>query len=142
MTREENFIKNAKCKHGHRSAMSNSDWGDLNKNCTVVKLHDVCRNPKCICQKQITFTPKQLQLEGSVFKNTMKNFFKGTEKMWNYFSKPGLKIATPINSAGVAAKTKNPQSAEITSNILKSLTSGKNLSLTDLHGHGLRFKFM
>ena len=114
----------------------------LIKKFTVSKLHDVCHNPKCICQKQITFTPKQLQLEGSGFKNTMKNFFKGTEKMWNYFIKPGLKKATPINSAGVAAKIKNPQSAETTGNILKSLTGGKFLSLTDLHGHGLRLKFM
>ena len=57
--------------------------------------------------------------------------------MWNNFIKPGLKIATPIISAGVAAKTKNPQLAEITSNILKSVIGGKILSLTDMHGHGL-----
>ena len=35
-----------------------------------------------------------------------------------------MKIATPIVSAGVAMKTKNPQSAEVTKNIIKSLTSG------------------
>ena len=35
MTRGQDFIKNAKCIHGHRSAMSNSAWCDLNKNCTV-----------------------------------------------------------------------------------------------------------
>ena len=45
--------------------------------------------------------------------------------MWNNFVKLGLKIATPILLAGVAAKTKNPQPAEITSNILKHLTVGK-----------------
>ena len=50
---------------------------------------------------------------------------KGTSQMWNNFIKPGLKLASPLISAGVAAKTKNPQSAQITSNILKSLTSGK-----------------
>ena len=33
----------------------------------------MCHNPKCKCQKQITFTPKQFQLEGAGFKNTMKN---------------------------------------------------------------------
>ena len=37
MTKGENFIKNAKCTHGHRSTMSNS-WCDFNKNCTVLKL--------------------------------------------------------------------------------------------------------
>ena len=53
MTRGEDFIKNAKSTHGHRSAMSNSAWCDLNKNCTVLKLHDMCHSPKCKCQKQI-----------------------------------------------------------------------------------------
>ena len=52
MTRADNFMKNAKCKLGHRSPMSNLAWCDLNKNCTVLKLHDMCHNPKCNCQKQ------------------------------------------------------------------------------------------
>ena len=42
MTRGEDYIKNAKCAHGHRSAMSNLAWCDLNKNFTVLKLHDMC----------------------------------------------------------------------------------------------------
>ena len=62
--------------------------------------------------------------------------------MWNNFIKPGLKIATPIISAGVAGKTKNPQSAQTTSNILKSLTGGKILRLTNLLGNGLGLKVM
>ena len=57
MIRGEDFIKNAKCTHGHGSAMSNSAWCGLNKNCTVLKLHDMCHNPKCKCQKQITASP-------------------------------------------------------------------------------------
>ena len=142
MTRGQDFIKNAECTHGHRSAMSNSAWCDLNKNCTVLKLHDFCHNPKCKCQKQITFSPNQFQLEGAGFKNTMKKIFKGSQTAWNKFLKPALKIATPIISAGVAMKTKNPQSAQVTSNILKSLTGGKILSLTDMHGRGLRLKVM
>ena len=67
MTEGEVLIKSAKCTRGHRSAMSNSAWCDLNKNCTVFKLHDVCHNPKCNCQKQITFSPRQFQLEGNGF---------------------------------------------------------------------------
>ena len=73
MTRGEPFIKNAKCSHGHRSAMSHSAGCDLNTNCTVLKLHDMCHNPKSKCQKQITFSPNQFQLEGAGFKNTIKN---------------------------------------------------------------------
>ena len=51
-------------------------------------------------------------------------------------------MATPMISAAVTAKTKSPQSAQITNNILKSKTGGKALSLTDLHGNSLRLKVM
>ena len=57
--------------------MSNSAWCDLNRNCTVLKLHEMCHNPKCKCQKQITFGPNQFQLEGAGFKNTRKKCLKG-----------------------------------------------------------------
>ena len=140
MTRGQDFIKSSKCSHGHRSAMSNSAWCDLNKNCTVLKLHDMCHNPKCKCQKQITFSPNQLQLEGGSIKSKLKSSFRGTKTAWDKFIKPGLKIPTPLISAAVAAKTKNPQSAQITNSILKTLTGGKILSLTDMHGNGLRLK--
>ena len=142
MTKGEDFTKSAKCTYRHRSAMSNSAWFDLNKNCTVLKLHDMCHNPKCKCQKQITFTPKQFELEGGSIKSKLQKNFKGTQTAWKKFIRPGLKKATPLISAAVAAKTKNPQSTQITSNILKSLTGGKILSLTDMHGKGLRLKVM
>ena len=45
-------------------------------------------------------------------------------------------MVAPIISIGVAVKIRNPQSIEITSNILKSLTVGKNLGLTDIYGNG------
>ena len=81
MTRGQDFVKNAKCTHGHQSAMSNSAWCDLNKNCSVLKLHDMCHNPKCKCQKQITFSPKQFQLEGSGFKNTLKKYLREVKQL-------------------------------------------------------------
>ena len=68
--------------------------------------------------------------------------FRGTKKTWDSFIKPSLAMATPLISAAVAAKTKNPQSAQITNNMLKSLTRAKILSLTDMHGRGLRSKVM
>ena len=37
-------------------------------------------NPKCNCQKQITFTPKQIQLEGAGFKITMEKYSKVLKK--------------------------------------------------------------
>ena len=117
MTKGEDFFKNAKFSHGHRSAMSNSAWCDLNNNCTVLKLHDMCHNRKCKCQKQITFAPKQFQLEDGSIKNKLQKIFRGTKTAWDSFIKPGLKMATPLISAAVAAKTKNPQSAQITNTI-------------------------
>ena len=142
MTKGSDFIKSGKCTHGHRSAMSNNAWCDFNKNCTVLKLHDMCHNPKCKCQKMITFTPNQFQLEGKGFKNKLQKIFRGTKKAWDSFIKPSLKMATPLISAAVAAKAKTPQSAQVTNSILKSLTGGKVLSLTDMHGNGLRLKVM
>ena len=68
MTRGGDFIKSAKCSHGHRSVMGNSAWCDLNKNCTVLNLHDMCHNPKCKCQKQITFTLKNYNWKVLVLK--------------------------------------------------------------------------
>ena len=81
MTKGEDFVRNAKCKQGNRSAMSNSAWCDLNKTCTVLKLHDMCHNRKCECQKQITFSPKQFQVEGAGLKNTMKKYLEDHKQL-------------------------------------------------------------
>ena len=72
MTTGQVFIKNAKCSHGRRSAMSNSAWCDLKKNCTALKLHDMCHNPKCNCQNMITFTAHQFMLEGGSIKSKLE----------------------------------------------------------------------
>ena len=122
--------------------MSNSAWTDLNSQGKILNLPDKCPNPKCDCQKNITFTPHQYMLDGGSIKSKLQKFFRGTKKAWDSFIKPGLKMATPLISAAVAAKTKNPQSAQITNNIIKSLTGGNILSLTDMHGRGLRLKVM
>ena len=142
MTKGEDFIKRGRCKNKHCSCQSNSAWSDLNSKGNILKLHDKCPNPKCRCQKIITFTPHQYMLEGGSIKSKLQKIFRGTKKAWDSFIKPGLKMATPLISSAVTAKTKNPQSAQVTNSILKSLTGGKVLSLTDLHGNGLRLKVM
>ena len=88
------------------------------------------------------FTPHQYMLEGGSIKSKLQKIFRGTKKAWDSFIRPGLKMATPLISAAVTAKTKNPQSAQVTNCILKSLTGGKILSLTDIPGNGLRSKVM
>ena len=142
MTKGEDFIKSGRCKNNHCSSISNSAWTDLNSKGNILKLHDKCPNPKCGCQKIIIFTPNQYMLEGGSIKSKLRKIFRGTKKAWDSFIKPGLKMATPLISAAVAAKTKNPQSAPVTNSFLKSLTGGKILSLTDIHGNGLRLKVM
>ena len=142
MTRGQDFIKNAKCTHGHRSAMSSSAWCDLYKNCTVLMLHDMCHNPKCKCQKMITFSPNQFELEGAGFKSTMKKIFKGSQTAWSKFLKPTINTIAPVIVMAVEAKSKNKQVGAATTNKLKSLTGGKILSLTDMHGRGLRLRVM
>ena len=142
MTRGSDFVKSRKCSHGHRSAMINSAWCDLKKNCTVLNLHDFCHNPKCICQKQTTFSPNQFQLEGGSTKNKLKSFFRGTQTAWNKFLKPALNMASPYIGIAVSAKTKKPKVGQATANILKSITGGKVLSLTDLHSNGLSLRVL
>ena len=142
MTRAENFMKKGKCSKNHCSSMSNSAWTDLNSQGNILKLHDKGPNPRCDCQKIITFTPHQYMLEGGSIKSKLQKTFRGTQTAWNKFIKPGLKMATPLISAVVAAKTRDPQSAQVTNSILKSLTGGKILSLTDMNGNGLRLKVM
>ena len=142
MTKGEDFIKRGKCKKNHCSSKSNSAWTDLNSNGNILKLHDKCPNPKCGCQKIIIFTPHQYMLEGGLIKSRLQKIFRETKKTWDGFIEPGLKRATSLIPAAVALKSKNPQSAQVTNSILKSLTGDKILSFTDTHGHGLRLKVM
>ena len=142
MTRAENFIKKGKCSKNHCSSMSNQAWTDINSQGNILKLHDKCPNPKCNCQKIITFTPHQYMLEGGSIKSKLQKIFKGTQTAWNKFLKPAINATAPFIGMAVSAKTKNPKVGQATTNILKSISGGKILSLTDMHGRGLRLKVM
>ena len=122
--------------------MSNSPWCDLNKNCTVLKLHDMCHNLKCKCQKQITFSPKQFQLESNGFKYTTKKIIEGSQTAWSKFLKPTTNTLAPVIGMAVGGKSKNAKVGAATAIILKSLTGVNIISLIDMHGRGLRLKFM
>ena len=82
-----------------------STWCDLNKNCTVLELHDMCHNPKCKCQKQIDFTPKKFELEGGSIKSKLRRNFKGTQTAWKVFLKPAFNVAAPFIRMAVGGKT-------------------------------------
>ena len=122
--------------------MSNSAWTDLKSKGNILKLHDKCINPKCGCQKIITFTPHQYMLEGGSKKSKLHKIFRGTQTAWNKFLKPAVNVAAPFLGMAVSAKTKNPKVGQATTNILKSISGGEILSLTDNHGNGLRLKVM
>ena len=85
MTEGEKFVKNAKCTHGHRSAMNNSAWCSLNKNCTVLKLLVMCHNLKSYYQKQITFAPKQYMLVDADFKKQWKQYLRDLKLLGIFF---------------------------------------------------------
>ena len=72
----------------------------------------------------------------------MTKIFKGSQTAWNKFLKPAVNTLAPVISMTVGAKTKNPKVAQPTTKILKSISGAKCLSLTDLHGNGLRLKVM
>ena len=81
MTRGENFFKKWKCKNNHCSSMSNSAWCDLNSKGDILKLHDICPNPKRNCQKIIIFTPHQYMLEGGSIKSKLQKFLRGHKQL-------------------------------------------------------------
>ena len=70
----------------------------------------------------------------------MKKIFKGSQTAWNKLLKPAVIMTAPFIEIAVSAKTKNPKVGQATTKFLKSISGGKILSLTDLHGNGLRLK--
>ena len=122
--------------------MSNSAWCDLNSKCDILKLHDKCPNPRCNCQKIITFTPHQNMLECRWVKSKLHRVFRGTKKACDSFLKPKSNATAPFIRMAVSAKTRNPRVGQTTTNILKSMSRGKIMSLTALHGKRLRLPVM
>ena len=142
MTKREDLNKKWKCMNNHCSSMSNSAWCDLSSKGNILKLHDNFPNPKCNCQKVKTFTPHHCMLEGGLIKSKLQKIFKRTQTAWNKFLKPEYNATAPFIGMAVSARTKNPKVGQATANNLKSISGGKLLSLTDLHGNGLRLKFV
>ena len=105
-------------------------------------MRDFCRNPKRKSPKQITFVPRQFQIREAEFEQTMKKLFKGSQKAWNTFLKPTINTLGPVTGMLVAANSKNPKVGQATANILKSITGGKFLAITDMHGQELGLKVM
>ena len=100
----------------------------------------MCQNSKCNCQKQIIFTPKEFEFEGGSIDSKLQKIFRGTQLAWIKLLKPSANVATPFIGMAVSANTKNPKAGAATTNILNSISGGKTLSLTNLHGNVLRLR--
>ena len=128
--------KEGKCKYGHCSPMGNAAWTDLNGDHRILKLLDMCDRSGCKCQKKLTFSTKEFMFEGGLIRSKLMKLFKGSEKAWNKFLKPG----GPYIGMAVAAKSRNPQVAQATANVLKNISGDKVFHLTDMYGQGLRLR--
>ena len=122
--------------------MSISARCDLNSKDTILKLHDMCTNPKYKCKEQTTSTPNQFQLQGAGFKSKLGKKFNGTQSAWIVFLEPAVNLAPPFIGIAVVPETKKPQADQPTTETLKSLLGGKVLNLMDMQGHRLRLKDM
>ena len=67
---------------------------------------------------------------------------QGKSKAWDTFLKPGKNNLAPIICMVVRAKNKNSQFGQATSNILKSNSGCRTLSLAAMLGIGLEIKVM
>ena len=56
-------------------------------------MNDKCFESKFNCQKQITFTPRQQQLEGPGFKNIFQKKSERTLCTWIRLLKPAVNVA-------------------------------------------------
>ena len=65
-----------------------------------------------------------------------------TNRCGKNFLKPAINATVPVIGPALAAKAESPAVGEAKTNILKSITGGTILSLTNLHGIGLRLKVM
>ena len=72
----------------------------------------------------------------------MKKIFNGSQTAWNKFLKPAVNTLAPVIGMAVGAKSRNPKVGQATTNILKRISGGEILALTDMHGRGLRLKVM
>ena len=68
LTERQIFLKSSKCKNNHSSSMSNLSCCDLIYKDNLFEVHDMCPNPKCKCQKQLTFSLAEFQFERQGYK--------------------------------------------------------------------------
>ena len=69
----------------------------------ILTMQDMYPISKCNCQEQITFAPRQFELERSGFKSKLKKT-EGSQKAWDKFHKPVVNVAALFFGMIVGAK--------------------------------------
>ena len=122
--------------------MGKSAWCDLKKDGILWNLLDMCLNSKCNCQKQVNFTPKQLQLEGNGYKNTMRKTIDGSQKVWDKLSKAAVNTLAPVIGMAVGAKRASQATTKKLSRRYFRADQEERFSLIDMHWIGLRLRVL
>ena len=101
----------------------------------------MCVKSGCKCQKQLTFSPEQYQLEGGSIENKMEKFLQRDGKNLEKTFRTGFENSMTMYRAAISVKRKRQHKiGEATSTILKSISGGKILSSTDMLANGLIFE--
>ena len=79
-------------------------------------------------------------LEGGSINSELQKIFRRRQTAGNKFLKPATNATAPFIGRDVSAKTEKSKVGQATTNILKSTSGGKILSLTDMHSNELRLK--
>ena len=72
----------------------------------------------------------------------MQKLSEESQKIGEKFPKPTVNVAASFIGTAVEAKIKFPQAGQANTKILKSISGGRVLSLTDMYINGLRLKVM
>ena len=68
----------------------------------------MCPNSECNFRKQVNFTPRHFQLEGTGFEiKVIKNFLKGLKKQVKRFFQPMLNVTAPFIRMAFGSRSKN-----------------------------------
>ena len=101
--------------------MSNSYLCDLNKEGKLLKIYHLCSNPRCMSQKQITFSAGEFMLEDGGFKSKIQKNIKCTQTAWTKFLNQAINAIGSLIRMTLAAKNKNPHVRKATTISLKSI---------------------
>ena len=128
VTRSEKLKQKGKSENNHSSRMSNNAWCELNKDGTILKLHDKC--PKIIFLKvknKNFFAVDDLKRKVLDLNANSRKDFEGAQTAWHKLLKPTFNVAAPFLGLAVSAKTKNLEVGESTNEKLESISGGKFL---------------